>query len=825
MALLDLTILPWARGQNRGQNHSRILLWAWAWAWLVLASVLGLAHGAYGGSYDQMVLVLGQKPYYRVHHDPHSAVLTIDLRQVSPKELEPLQLYDADLINRVWLEQLPDQMTRVKLFLKDPAIRFAVRDHSHPFRLAIELYTPGTLEARDPRTGLPLLPEASHVAQAAQVARTAQVGQAAQAPIPPKRQLLTPPGSLALSAKTSPRLASPSRVATPAPAVRGRKRRLLQPIPKLADDPAQRMAELAQIKGGRLPGWQSFPPFIYRINTNAYKNSENYQRFLHSAAAKARHSAELSRLGRYAAQQYEFGHEQRSLAAYRYILQNAPQLFNTDPLHLWRMAELNLGSRNFALAKGYYQAVLAQFPTSEMAGFAELRLADLRWLQDAKRPRPLALIEASEDYKTLADNANAELSTQAVIRLGFLEQQLGQKTAQPNLEQDQNIPPVSLKLVKVLRRQRQQLDNPKTVFYSRAIALCSLLSHSPAAIATAVPRLKSFTAAYRKQPDPAVPAHLKALLRRNANAEVAKAFKAKDYLAVVEQSKALPSSWPLLDKASHYAVAESYRALGQYPKAAEHYQRYRTKEPSLANFIAGFWQLDAMAKSAELLGQKDRAKRRKLHRQTRSHDRGLWQNYNKLSSKERVQAITQLKADLIRLSQNRRFIATPARIVLSVWRHSLTPGAASLENPNMLPKWQPDSRTVARLTNLKKTFHLQGLKSHSLNTERLLAALDPKLFRNDPIAKKIWTKEILKLAEAFRKDKQFLQAGRMYALSAREDDGWEGRAEALYKGGLLLYRAGKRQEAEAAFRTASLDVNNVLYAELAKKRLEQISKP
>lgn len=778
------------------------------------------------GSFDQMVLVLKNKPYYRVHHDPHAAVLTIDLRKVSPSELEPLQLYDADLVNRVWLEQLPDQMTRVKLFLKDPGIRYAVRDHSHPFRLAIELYTPGTLEARDPRTGLPLLPVAD--AESPQFGTPAGVREltrpapssaprlSAPTKSPAKKRLLHSGGSVSLSAKNPPLIAGGRRHSS-------RKRRLLQPIPKLADDPAQRMADLAAIKAGKMNGWQSFPPFVYRINTSAYKNSENYQRFLQNNALKkmAGQGAQLDSLARYAAQQYEFGHEHRSLAAYRYILQNAPQLFNADPLHLWRMAELNLGSRNFALAKGYYQAVVNQFPTSEMAGFAKMRLADLSWLEHANRPKPIALIEAIESYKALADEANGELASQAIIRTGFLTQ----KADKPDAAFDRDLPVVSSELVNILRRQRQQLDNPKTVFYSRAIALNSLLTRSPGAVATAVPRVKTFVAAYHKQPDPKIARLLRSKLRRNINRQIAEDYKNKDYLAVVEKSKALPAGWQLLDKASHFAVAESYRGLGQYPAAAAHYKHYRTKEPTLANFIAGFWQLDAMVKSEELLGLGAKAKRRKLQRETRSHDRALRQVYLKLKQKERFQAVQQLKEPLVRLSQNRRFIATPARIVLSVWQHSLTPGAEALENPNRLPKWQPNSRTVARLTNLKKTFHMQGLKNQSQKVDRLMAALDPKLFQGDASAKKIWTKEILKLADAFRKDKQFLQAGRMYALSAREDDGWEGRAEALYKGGLLLYRAGKRQEAEDAFRKASLDVNNVLYAELAKKRLEQISKP
>ena len=69
---------------------------------------------------------------------------------------------------------------------------------------------------------------------------------------------------------------------------------------------------------------------------------------------------------------------------------------------------------------------------------------------------------------------------------------------------------------------------------------------------------------------------------------------------------------------------------------------------------------------------------------------------------------------------------------------------------------------------------------------------------------------------------QNLEAGRIYSLVGKESQNWEGRAEALYKGGLLLYKAGRREEAIDAFTKASNDGNNLFYANLARERLGQI---
>ena len=78
------------------------------------------------------------------------------------------------------------------------------------------------------------------------------------------------------------------------------------------------------------------------------------------------------------------------------------------------------------------------------------------------------------------------------------------------------------------------------------------------------------------------------------------------------------------------------------------------------------------------------------------------------------------------------------------------------------------------------------------------------------------------LAEDYRTSNEYLEAGRIYTFVGSESENWEGRAEALYKGGLLLYRSGRREEAVDAFNKAKADGNNLFYANLANERLNQI---
>jgi hypothetical protein len=100
--------------------------------------------------------------------------------------------------------------------------------------------------------------------------------------------------------------------------------------------------------------------------------------------------------------------------------------------------------------------------------------------------------------------------------------------------------------------------------------------------------------------------------------------------------------------------------------------------------------------------------------------------------------------------------------------------------------------------------------------------LKPTLFEQDKEAAKLWASELTKLAEEHRKADEFLAAGELYTLVGDASALTEQRAEALYKGGLLLFRAGKKQDAIKALEKAKADTSNLFYSKLATERLNQI---
>ncbi|MEI6832569.1 MAG: hypothetical protein WCL28_01140 [bacterium] len=105
---------------------------------------------------------------------------------------------------------------------------------------------------------------------------------------------------------------------------------------------------------------------------------------------------------------------------------------------------------------------------------------------------------------------------------------------------------------------------------------------------------------------------------------------------------------------------------------------------------------------------------------------------------------------------------------------------------------------------------------------QLMRFIKPTQLEQDKIAAKLWAAEMTKLAEDHRKADEFLEAGQIYTqigdVTALDD----ARAESLYKGGLLLFRAGKKDDAIKALEKAKGDPNNLFYSKLATERLNQM---
>ena len=81
---------------------------------------------------------------------------------------------------------------------------------------------------------------------------------------------------------------------------------------------------------------------------------------------------------------------------------------------------------------------------------------------------------------------------------------------------------------------------------------------------------------------------------------------------------------------------------------------------------------------------------------------------------------------------------------------------------------------------------------------------------------------MVEFAEKHRDEKDFQKAGDIYRKIADQNADSSRRAEWFYKGGLLIFQAGNKDQSIELLTKASEDANNYFYANLAKERLKQL---
>ena len=266
-------------------------------------------------------------------------------------------------------------------------------------------------------------------------------------------------------------------------------------------------------------------------------------------------------------------------------------------------------------------------------------------------------------------------------------------------------------------------------------------------------------------------------------------------------------------------VASSER---QPQRAISYYESARNlSDTKILEFQAQMHLIDVLKKSLEIqLAKNNTASSTKLKNEVRSNDARLMQIWNQLETKDKYLMTVQFKPMLEQNLSDTETIKSQSKILLWAWKNSISQGQESSPK-DWKANYQTTDDTVFLLSKLSKQFLKIGDQKSFKDTKALLRDINPDSFKT-PDAEKLWAQELTELAEIHRENNEYLDAGRIYALTGEKSKNWDKRAEALYKGGLLLYRSGRREEAVQAFEQAANDGNNLLYAELAKKRLEQL---
>ena len=761
------------------------------------------------GTYAQMVVPFrDERPMsYEYRADEHALVLAF--QKTTPADLTPLERYDERMVRRVVITDLGPQGTEVKLILRDRNVRALVSRFSDPYRVAIDLFDASYAESRDAATNLP-------GADLAPVAGAAPYSPSSPAATSGDLKWVREP-----DANTQP--SPPSDQLSSVPAGR---RRLLQPLPSLFTS----VSELDQAMKGAIDGpgkaWRSYPPYIYRLQTAAYERSSGREADKLAAPAKALTSAEA--MAEYGGKLFNFGHDAKALIAYQQVLQKDARLFDKDALHLWKFAEVHFGQGNLALAHGYFDAIAEKYPESPLAAFAKLRALDVESV------RHLQLGKANE-WPTLLPKLAAipvrqtgELAALIAIRQAYWAAPAVGKAATYSKDV---LPPLPEGGALRLQSAYPQTESSRTAFLAASLILWDRLRPSvpyeraDATFADAYFKrfVGSATEPFRDQIESALTTKVHQTLRNKA--------VAGKLLEVIGDFEALPPSLKAVRAAPEtaWALGESYRKLSQTANAIDFYAAAaKTDDEGPSRFKAQFWLAVTAGEEAENLKARGDSNERsqRLAAQSRSADRAAQVSWDRLKDSEKNGlSIAYFDAFAKTVTAPSR-LATGPRILLTNWSKALsskTTTQAAGDGTDWLKAYSPSGSTVILLSDLGKRFGELGLAKERRQAVGLMKFLKPKDLGDDQGAKEIWARELINLAEDYRRANQYLDAGRLFSLVGQGAENFEGRAEALYKGGLLLYRAGRREEALEAFKKAGEDGNNLFYANLAKERLSQLT--
>jgi tetratricopeptide (TPR) repeat protein len=747
--------------------------------------------------YSQIVLPFPDERVFSYRYEPSERAVVLEIQGTHTSELEPVFHYDESVVRRVFFKDQGGQGTEVKMVLRDDAVRVMVNSFNEPFRITIDFFDADYKETHDPTTGLPLVPVTQGLAVAHDVP-TLTDSAPAGAP------------SESVSALTEP----------------SGKRRLLQPQPEAIRTPQELVVKLNDTSGGLGQSWKTYPPYIYRIQIATFKTGKSYEGWLKQNAGKAMTGPEA--MAQYSGQLFDFGHENRALVGYQKVLHDDPGVFDRSAEHIWKLAEIHLGQGNLTLADGYYESLQQKHPDSPLAGFGAMRRLDIKSIRAIQQGKAQDMAQLSKGLEVIPTRDNPALTALAALRRAYW--QIDVASIQKLMPLFEDPPIVGPNIMMRLEESRAGSDSPRTAFMIDSIILANRLKTEAWNAETAKVAGEYFDRYKGKATEPFRPLLLKRC-ESSILVSIDRHLKAQEYVNVITIIESLPKSMDELKKATSvsWAAAESYRRMKQPLASLPYYENAaKTTDNKPDQFRAWFWHMQAAMKGLdnETARKSGKDVLDRLQKSLAVSDRNAWESWKSLTPDEKTTIFAEIKPDLEANLTAPQLVRTSPKILLETWNQQLatetpTSGAAV---GNTRTEAQPTARMIFLFADLSKRFEQLSMDSERKASKQLLRKINLKSAPPGKDALQVWTNELTALAEEHRRNNDYLEAGRLYTLTGTENNQWEGRAEALYKGGLLLYRSGRRDEAMAAFQQAADDGNNLLYAELAKKRLEQIQR-
>jgi tetratricopeptide (TPR) repeat protein len=758
------------------------------YAVIITLAMLSLMYSSASASrFGQTILQFEEPKSYRYAYDPSDRSLVIDFKGVAAADLSSAYVYDETVVRRVIIKEQAPHGCELRFVLRDPKVRVSVTEFKQPFRVVVDFFDEFYSEQIDPKTGFPFIASSGD-----------------QNSLNPFVEFKGQPSIASEHSTPKVRQKSPQRL------------QLLKPDIKSTDNSDDIIQAASEVGAGLGASWKTFPAYVYRVELYPYLDSAK-----HVPLAKSKELVPLTDIqaaADYASKQFDLGHEARALLAYQTVLQRSPLLFDREVMHLWRLSEIYLGQGNLTLAQGYYQAIIDKHPGSPMIGFAKMRLLDLQAIRLSRLGRWEQIGALSKKAADLASAEDGELETQLLIRKSFWN---GDEKTIRDFHQKNKIPSIMEQDYQKLRSGIAQNFANRTEFLSQTL----ILNHMTGKQVDWNPVQGKFIADYfrRFSGKAAEPyrSNLKDRLKNHLVAHIDDQAREGQFLKNTQDFERLPESLKSVVKDPDAAsvLARSYQAIGQDRQASKLFKKGMKAQNPLAKLTATFNYATTMG----ALAYTGQGKVRNVSDETsmKQADQTMLRQWRGLSDSDKQEFLKVQRKNLEASLAQEAPLRGPAVILLQHYQGK----TEKTGDKKILSTFSGETpkQVMGKVKVLAARFRKVGLQNKWRESLKLIAQINPEGLQSDELARREWSQLLLTLADDYRVANNYLEAGRIYASAGAKNPSWEGSAESLFKGGLLLYRAGRRDEAIQAFKTASQDSTNRYYAELAKERLEKLT--
>lgn len=740
------------------------------------------------GRYYDFTIELGSKRAIAQSYDKNLSRYELFFKDTTFEELKSLHETTHPFIRNIIIRESPGVGTNVWLVLQDSSLISTIDIYEQPFRVRVAIHDSDYKRQRNTATQLPSQPKLNQYQAPTSVkGKVHNLDRSASNPTSK---------SLAKSKKTDSSNKGNYQLLKP----QSNKKSLSLIEPDLA--------ALAKIPTGRGTAWKSYPAYMYPLNITSY---------LQVSQVKRREKKDkYYDLGQKAVELYRAGHEHQALYLLDRMLSEEPHQFAREPVYLWVIAECHLSLANLALARGYYQSLKNRFPDSELKHFANIRILDLDSIAKIQSGKNLSSMNSHlPNLDHMLQTSNHELRLLANIRFAYWGK-INNFSPNRNSLARLNPKQPSLNLYKFAN----QAQTKKTKLLAASLPMYEMCSQANFEINNLATHLKHYISAFDHKSNPFLNQ-----IRIVCEKRLSKFFKSFENKTYYSNATKVWENLPEISKnkiSNHniqWYLAEGYRQSDNPLAANKHYlAAYTDGQKPIHDFLTIFYRLDHLVDTVEGYHPLERQKSKE---KLTSLDRRLEKEWGKMSSTHQAKLMKQLYPYFQNYLKGDLELSSVSNIVLQGWKKSLQP--QSDENKSEQNSgFTPGSHGVEELITISKWFAKFGKNNQRIESLELLKELKPELYQDNQTTAKIWADQLLQLAEEFRKENAYLSAGRTFIHVASNAPNLDERAESFYKGGLLLYRAGKREEAIQALTRASQDGDNLFYANLAKQRLTKL---